>query len=95
MIEQPNPLRDMAQAIEDQAEANFLARFGRPIKVRSELVVDPGEGRRVVFKFTLAKPGLLPSVQERLWFEGFIDGYRCATSVIRFLLEPGDDDASN
>lgn len=91
----PNPLREMAQAIEEQAEANFFARFGRPIKARSELVTDPGEGPRVKFLFAMAQPGLLPMMQERMWFEGFIEGYRCASNVIRFLLEPAAGDATN
>jgi hypothetical protein len=95
MIEEPNPLRDMARAIKEQAEANFLDRFGKPITVRDEVVQDPGERPRVVFTFTLDRPGLLPTALERHWFDGFIDGYRCCSNVIRFLLEPGDDDATN
>lgn len=91
----PNPLREMAMAIREQAEANFLDRFGKPITVRDEILQVPGERPRVVFKFTLDRPGLLPTALEKHWFEGFIDGYRCCSSVIRFLLEPGTDDATN
>ncbi len=92
---QPNPLREMAMAIREQAETSFLARFGKPITVRDEMVQVPGERPHVVFKFTLDRGGLLPTAPERHWFEGFIDGYRRCSSVIRFLLEPGTGDATD
>lgn len=95
MIEQPNPLLDMARAIKKQAEANFLARFGKPITVHDKIVEDPGARPRITFTFTLDRPGLLPTALEKHWFDGFIEGYRCCSSVIRYLLEPSPNNVAN
>lgn len=86
-----DPLRVAAREIEAQAQANFEAKFGYPIAVKTEILEDEAGKSHVAFSFTLAKPGMLPTKIEREWFDGFIVGYRCCCSVFRYLLEPPPD----
>ncbi len=82
--ETTNPLIAATQEAVPSVQSAFAKRFGHAIDVSVHKIMDPETNEPAIeFRFTPAKPGLLPTAIERAWFDGFMAGYqRCHFVVV-------------
>ncbi|HMS20026.1 hypothetical protein [uncultured Sphingorhabdus sp.] len=90
--ETTNPLMALAQEAVPSVQAAFAARFEKPIDVSVHQVTNEATGeRKVEFRFTPSRPGLLPTAIERAWFDAFMAGFqRCHECACEMFVIDGE-----